>query len=36
MSKINRNFMDNSVVTKHLLCIVCQDLLDDPKRINCG
>ncbi len=35
MNKPNRDFL-NSDVSKHLKCIVCQDVFDDPKRINCG
>jgi hypothetical protein len=36
MSKVTRNFINNIFIGKHLLCIICQDLFDDPKRINCG
>ena len=34
--KIQINFVKSSSISKHLLCIICQEVLDDPKRIDCG
>jgi hypothetical protein len=35
-TKLVRNFTNKTGVSKHLMCIVCQDLFNDPKRLNCG
>jgi hypothetical protein len=34
--KIQRNFVKSTLISKHLLCTICQEVLDDPKRIECG
>ena len=34
--KIQINFVKNSTISKHLICTICQEVLDDPKRIDCG
>jgi hypothetical protein len=34
--KIQRNLINKTSASKHLLCIICQDLFDDPVRISCG
>jgi hypothetical protein len=34
--KTKRNFVNIINVSKHLICTICQEILDDPKRITCG
>ncbi len=34
--KRERKFINPNTISKHLICVICQDVLDDPKRINCG
>ena len=36
IEKIPRNFVKNSLISKHLICTICQEVFDDPKRIDCG
>ncbi len=35
-SKLERNFISLVGVSKHLICVICQEILDDPLRISCG
>lgn len=36
IQKVQRNFINKNQASKHLLCIICQDLFDNPMRANCG
>ena len=35
-NKIPRNFIQTEFISKHLLCIFCQDTFYDPTRLGCG
>ena len=34
--KIQIKFVKSSLISKHLICIICQEVLYEPKRIDCG
>lgn len=34
--KLKRNFAKLNEISIHLMCTICQEVLDDPQRINCG
>lgn len=36
MSKLKRNFTQTSLISRHLICSICQDTFDEPNRIGCG
>jgi hypothetical protein len=35
-NKIERNFVNLNLISRHLICTICQEVFDDPSRINCG
>jgi hypothetical protein len=34
--KVLRNFINQDNVSKHLFCTICQEIFDNPYRLNCG
>ena len=34
--KTIRNFINQDSISKHLICTICQEIFENPYRINCG
>jgi len=34
--KIQINFVKSSLISKHLMCIICTEVFNEPKRTGCG
>lgn len=35
-NKIERKFVNINLISRHLMCTICQEVFDEPNRINCG
>ncbi len=35
-NKIERKFVNESLISKHIKCTICCEVFDDPKRIDCA
>jgi hypothetical protein len=35
-TQLERNFVNSTIISRHLICTICQEVFYDPKRITCG